>query len=242
VNETQSQGAMNRRSVIIASNRGPVTFHRDANGELTFQRGSGGLVTALTGLIGDVNASWISNAISKEDVEWHEGNVPLTQDEDLLHLKFVLTDEQSYDGYYNVISNPLLWFLQHSMWNVPYAPVIDRDTWKAWENGYVAVNKLFSKAIIEQLAVTPKPVLVMLQDYHLYLVAHYLRTTIPPQERPTITHFTNSRSTRFPNQYRCPEFLENLPNLPSTCKCELQTPAYLVSQSCDLCQKFSDFN
>ena len=191
MNETQSQSAMNRRSVIIASNRGPVTFHRDANGELTFQRGSGGLVTALTGLIGNVHASWISNAISEEDIEWREGEVPLINDEDLLTLKFVLTDENSYDGYYNVISNPLLWFLQHSMWNVPYAPVIDRDTWKAWENGYVAVNKLFSEAIIEQLAVTPKPVLVMLQDYHLYLVAHFLRTTIPPQERPTITHFTH---------------------------------------------------
>jgi trehalose 6-phosphate synthase len=69
--------------------------------------------------------------------------------------------------------------------------VINRDTWKAWEDGYVTVNKQFAQAIIEQMEITPKPVLVMLQDYHLYLVAHFLRTSIPPRQRPTIMHFTH---------------------------------------------------
>jgi trehalose 6-phosphate synthase len=77
------------------------------------------------------------------------------------------------------------------MWNVPYAPVINRDTWKAWEDGYVVVNELFAQVIIEQLENTPKPVLVMLQDYHLYLVARLLRTKIPPRHRPTILHFVH---------------------------------------------------
>jgi trehalose 6-phosphate synthase len=106
-------------------------------------------------------------------------------------MKFISTEPDEYEGFYNVIANPLLWFLQHSMWNVPYAPVINKDTWSAWDDGYVAVNKLFAQAIIEQLRVVPKPVLVMLQDYHLYLVAHYLRTKIPPRDRPTIIHFTH---------------------------------------------------
>ncbi len=189
--ENQPQKPIDRRSVIIVSNRGPVTFFRDADGDLTFQRGSGGLVTALSGLISDVDASWISYAISAEDYEWRGGQIPLTEDEDILSLKFIKTNEQAYEGYYNVIANPLLWFLQHSMWNMPYAPVIDRDTWEAWEDGYVAVNRLFAQAIIEQLEITPKPVLVMLQDYHLYLVAHYLRTKLPPRDRPIITHFTH---------------------------------------------------
>lgn len=191
VDECQPHRAKNRRSVIIASNRGPVTFLSGPDGELTFQRGAGGLVTALSGLIHDVEATWISYAISDEDIQWRTGQVPLTDDEDILTLRFVKTDDDSYEGYYNVIANPLLWFLQHSMWNMPYAPVIDRDTWKAWEDGYVAINRLFAKAIIEQLSSSPQPVLVMLQDYHLYLVAQFLRTELPPRQRPTITHFTH---------------------------------------------------
>ena len=178
MDELQQEECVSRQSVIIASNRGPVTIQKRQNGELIFQRGSGGLVTALTGLIQDVDASWISCAISEEDNEWREGEIPLTDNEDVIYMKFISTDENAYEGYYNVIANPLLWFLQHSMWNVPYAPVINRDTWKAWEEGYVAVNKLFAQAIIEQIEITPKPVLVMLQDYHLYLVAHYLRSRI----------------------------------------------------------------
>lgn len=191
MDEGQQEPCISRRSVIIASNRGPVTLQKGQNGELTFQRGSGGLVTALTGLIREVDAAWISCAISQEDIEWREGQIPLTDDEDDIYVKFIFADEDAYEGYYNVIANPLLWFLQHSMWNVPYAPVINRDTWKAWEDGYVAVNKLFAQAISEHLEVTPQPVLVMLQDYHLYLVAHYLRERIPPRLRPTILHFTH---------------------------------------------------
>jgi len=191
VDESQQEPCISRRSVIIASNRGPITIQKGQNGQLTFERGTGGLVTALTGLIRDVDATWISYAISEEDNEWHEGQIPLTDNEDLIYMKFVPSDEDAYEGYYNVIANPLLWFLQHSMWNVPYAPVINRDTWKAWEDGYVAVNKQFAQAIIEHMEIAPKPVLVMLQDYHLYLVAHFLRTSIPPRQRPTIMHFTH---------------------------------------------------
>ena len=64
MNQSQYEGNNSRRSVIIASNRGPVTFQKGQNGELTFQRGAGGLVTALTGLIRDIDAAWISCAIS----------------------------------------------------------------------------------------------------------------------------------------------------------------------------------
>ncbi len=191
MDESQQEPCISRRSVIIASNRGPVTIQKGQNGQLTFERGTGGLVTALTGLIRDVDATWISYAISEEDNEWHEGQIPLTDNEDLIYMKFIPSDKDAYEGYYNVIANPLLWFLQHSMWNVPYAPVINRDTWKAWEDGYVAVNKQFAQSIIEHMEIAPKPVLVMLQDYHLYLVAHFLRTSIPPRQRPTIMHFTH---------------------------------------------------
>ena len=38
-----------RRKLIIVSNRGPVSFVRDADGQRTTRRGGGGLVTVAGG-------------------------------------------------------------------------------------------------------------------------------------------------------------------------------------------------
>jgi len=179
------------RALIIAANRGPVTFATAENGRLQFERGSGGLVTALTSLAQHVDATWIACAQTKADVVWRDGRVPLWDDDRTIRVRFLSPATSAYEGYYNVIANPLLWFLQHSMWDVPRAPVIDRATWQAWEEGYVAVNRLFAKSIAEQARATFRPTLVMLQDYHLYLVARFLRERLRPRERPTTLHFVH---------------------------------------------------
>ncbi len=175
--------------VLIASNRGPVTIQKDEAGIIEFHRGAGGLVTALTGLTHQVDAAWISCANTPEDSEWHEGKATLIDNGSDVDIKFLSPSPEAYDGYYNVIANPLLWFLQHSMWDVPNAPIINKETWKAWDDGYVTVNKLFANRIAEICASEYKPGLVMLQDYHLYLVAKYLRQQLRPRQRPIISHF-----------------------------------------------------
>jgi trehalose 6-phosphate synthase len=178
------------RNLIIAANRAPVTFERGEDGTLQFQRGGGGLVTALTGLCRHTDATWIACARTPEDTEWEAGSVTL-EDGSSIRVRFLSPDEQAYEGYYNVIANPLLWFLQHSMWDVPRAPVIDRDTWQAWEEGYQAVNCLFADAIVERVLAASRPSLVMLQDYQLYLVARRLRASLQRQQRPTTLHFVH---------------------------------------------------
>ena len=45
-----------QRPLILVSNRGPVTFDDDGN----FKRGTGGLVTALTGLAVHREVVWIA--------------------------------------------------------------------------------------------------------------------------------------------------------------------------------------
>jgi trehalose 6-phosphate synthase len=177
------------RGLIIAANRAPVTLTRDRNGLLQFQRGGGGLVTALTGLCQHTTrATWIASARTEVDAEWGEGAVSVDGNTDI-HVRFVTPDEAAYDAYYNTIANPLLWFLQHSMWDVPRAPVIDRETWRAWEEGYRAVNCEFADAIAQEVQNNDRPTLVMLQDYHLYLVARRLRASLRRKERPTTLHF-----------------------------------------------------
>jgi trehalose 6-phosphate synthase len=191
MSECWDENNPDKKSVIISSNRGPVTFSTNAEGDLVSHRGSGGLVTALSGIVGNIDATWISCAMSAEDRAWLEGTVPLTESGEEVKIRFVSPDRVAYEGYYNVISNPLLWFLQHSMWNLPNAPVINRETWNAWEDGYVAVNRLFAETIIAQLATTEKPTLLMLQDYQQYLVAKFIRKALPRKKRPTILHFTH---------------------------------------------------
>ena len=65
------------RSLIIAANRGPVTFQTHEDGSRTFNRGSGGLVTALLGLTRYVESTWIACARSEADTDWEAGTLDL---------------------------------------------------------------------------------------------------------------------------------------------------------------------
>jgi len=213
--ETLESEVLAGRPLIIASNRGPVTFQTAGDGSLQAQRNSGGLVTALLGLCTHSPATWVACPASEADASWREGGILLPDSEhivetshatSLLHLRFLTPASEAYDGYYNVIANPLLWFLQHSMWDVPRAPIIGQNTWQAWRHGYVAVNQQFARAIANDLRSArataglsrsvdrQRPVdrpLVMFQDYHLYLAPRFLRSQLRAEQRPAMLHFTH---------------------------------------------------
>jgi len=179
------------RSLIIAANRGPVMFQTAEDGSRTFTRGSGGLVTALVGLARQIDATWIGCARTEADMEWEKGEIALWKGRETLGVHLLSPNPDAYEGYYNVIANPLLWFLQHSMWDVPRKPIIDHSTWSAWSEGYVAINRLFAEAIIEQSKAATKRPLVMLHDYHLYLTPRMVRSQLRPSERPALSHFVH---------------------------------------------------
>jgi trehalose 6-phosphate synthase len=179
------------RSLIIAANRGPVMFQTAEDGSRTFTRGSGGLVTALVGLARQIDSTWIGCARTEADTEWEKGELSLWRGRETLGVHLLSPDPDAYEGYYNVIANPLLWFLQHSMWDIPRKPVIDRSTWAAWSEGYVVINQLFADAIVEQTQAATKRPLVMLHDYHLYLTPRMVRMQLRPSERPTLSHFVH---------------------------------------------------
>ena len=185
------------RALIIASNRGPVTFERDENGGLRSVRGAGGLVTALTSLAQHASATWVACAQNEADTAWREGNLASSDDDRALRISFVTLTPAIFHGFYNVIANPLLWFLQHSLWDLARSPVIDAATWQAWEEGYEAANRLFAEEIVRQVRKESRPAVVMIQDYHLYLVGkmvrNLLRASRPPgsPRRTRILHFVH---------------------------------------------------
>jgi len=65
-------------------------------------------------------------------------------------------------------------------------PNIDIVTHDAWDNGYVPVNQAFAKAIVEEAVSCESPPIVILNDYHLYLAAAYVRRQLP---EVVIQHF-----------------------------------------------------
>jgi trehalose 6-phosphate synthase len=182
---------LQHRTLILASNRGPVTLRHNERGEIDYQRGSGGLVTALIGVLQHAEARWIACAQTEEDKDWEQGQVSLGESDENVWMHFIAPTEEAYEGYYGVIANPLLWFLQHSMWNIFREPTIDQTIWKHWEDGYVAVNRLFAEEIARQVGSASNPALVMLQDYHLYLAPQFIRYKFRPKGKYTLAHFVH---------------------------------------------------
>jgi trehalose 6-phosphate synthase len=155
-----------RRKLIVVSNRGPVRVDRDGS----VRRSSGGLATALRSLLQHHDVTWIASATSEG--ERALAGETLQQENCRLHL--VAHDPQAYDWYYNVVANPMLWFVQHSLWELAYTPRVDAAFHRAWHNGYVTVNEGFAKAVLEELEREPGAA-VFFHDYHLYLAPKLVR-------------------------------------------------------------------
>ncbi len=173
-----------RRKLIVVSNRGPVTFQADGSE----RRSSGGLATALRSLLHYHDVTWIASATSEEDRA--RAGTTLDQgaeDGSPYRLHLIAHGEQAYDWYYNVVANPMLWFIQHSLWELAYTPKVDRAFHTAWRDGYAAVNAGFAASVLTELERDPDTA-VFFHDYHLYLAPRLVR-----EERPdaTLMHFVH---------------------------------------------------
>ncbi len=171
--------------LILATNRGPVEYYMSQDNELKSRRGPGGVVTALVGAAQGMDVTWVAMAMTEGDrlaskaAQQHEGVMksPL-RDQNML-LRYVSIPRAAYRKHYEEISNQLLWFIQHYL----YDPTEDgQGTQKiqdAWSNGYYVANRAIADAVnaeIERGTGTP---VVMLHDYHLYLAPAMIRELHP---------------------------------------------------------------
>ncbi|MBO55401.1 MAG: trehalose-6-phosphate synthase [Dehalococcoidia bacterium] len=172
-----------RYSLIVASNRGPVEYRSAENGELIPRHTSGGVVNAFGALPTGTDFTWVSSALGEADRRalgtdgMSKISHPMPQFSG--GIRFVKPSRRVYHKYYNIICNPLLWFLHHYMWNTPYSPNIDSTVHDAWASGYRQVNESFVSEIVDEIDNSPKSPLVMLHDYHLYLCSGRLRDLRP---------------------------------------------------------------
>jgi trehalose 6-phosphate synthase len=167
-----------RTPLVLVSNRGPVTFQDDG----TVVRGTGGLVTALTGLASHRPVTWIASAMTRMDaIRAREADGPITVRSPSggeYQVRYVTSDPEAYDRFYNVFANPMLWFIQHYLWDLSNAPDIRSNEIEAFDYGYQVVNEDLARVVLEEIEGVTDPV-VMVHDYHLYTLPAFVRAARP---------------------------------------------------------------
>ncbi|MEC4574683.1 alpha,alpha-trehalose-phosphate synthase (UDP-forming) [Streptomyces virginiae] len=166
--------------VLVAANRGPLSYALSDDGTLSARRGGGGLVSGLSAALAEQpGALWICAALSDADRE------AVRRDVSEPGVRMLDIDPTMYDDAYNGIANSVLWFTHHHLYDVPREPVFDAEFRRRWSS-YVAYNEAFARALAEEAAQGAR---VLVQDYHLALVPGQLRELRPDLR---IAHFTHT--------------------------------------------------
>jgi len=169
--------------VLVVSNRGPFRFTADADGGFTPLPGGGGLSSALRPLLGDadMDAHWIAAAVGDDDRAAVRAGAVHAPDLDLVLLDL---DPDLARLHYDVVSNQILWFLHHGMFDLVRQPTFDHTFREAWD-AYVAVNRAFADAVAERAAPGEA---VLVQDYQLTLVPGMVTEARPDLRVGFFTH------------------------------------------------------
>jgi len=175
--------------LIVVSNRGPFEHHRDEEGALVRRPTGGGVAIALSSMMSRHDLTWIVAAMSDADRDLMSLGVSEFSLDNGHRLRFVGTPSTSYDLFYRVFCNPVLWFLQHSLWHLlDGRPNLQQGIVHAWQNGYLPVNRAFADAVVDEVRRTKGVARVMLHDYHLYVAPLFIRERCPDV---SLQHFTH---------------------------------------------------
>lgn len=165
--------------VLVASNRGPVSYEVGDDGSLRARRGGGGLVSGLSAIGPDADALWVCSALSDGDREAVRRGVG----EDGVRMLDIPADVHT--DAYNGIANSVLWFVHHMLYQTPLEPVFDAEFRRQWAS-YEAYNRAFAEALAQEAA---EGAVAIVQDYHLCLVPGMLRELRPDLR---IGHFSHT--------------------------------------------------
>ena len=179
--------------LLVASNRGPVSFSQGGNGTLTARRGGGGLVSGLISAAGSADLLWICAAMSDADRAATRrapgGRIDLDGHDTAAQVQMLDIPPDTFDAAYNSVANSTLWFISHLLYDTPNKPAFDAAFARQW-GAYREYNTAFALALAESAQHADSGgVRVIVQDYHLALVPGMLarlRHGIP------IAHFSHT--------------------------------------------------
>ncbi|GAA3880936.1 alpha,alpha-trehalose-phosphate synthase (UDP-forming) [Streptomyces sedi] len=172
--------------VLVASNRGPVSYTRRDDGTLAARRGGGGLVSGLSALGPDAG-TWVCAALGDDDraaAEAYGGRLP-AEDTGGQSVRMLDIDRETFEAAYNGVANSVLWFVHHLLYQTPFEPVFDEEFEAGWGR-YRAYNRAFADALADEAA---EGAAVLVQDYHLALVPGLLAKRRPDLR---IGHFSHT--------------------------------------------------
>ena len=182
---------MNQR-VLVASNRGPVSYQFGADGSLTGHRGGGGMIAGVTdGLAAlgpETSVTWICAALSDADRAVARSRDTGPRDEGRceegpragIPVRMLDIAPDTFDRAYNRVANSALWFLLHQLFDTPSQPRFGREFRRDWE-AYLAYNEAFADALTEEAVTGEGGLRVLIQDYHLCLAPRLLRDRLRDQ-------------------------------------------------------------
>jgi trehalose 6-phosphate synthase len=116
-----------------------------------------------------------------------QGRVEVATEEAKFGLRYLSFDPEEYDAFYNGVSNRILWFLHHYLWDLSRNPRFDQATDRAWA-AFRRVNEAFADALAEEGRDVGERPHYLVQDYHLTLTPSLLRERVPDA---SISHFSH---------------------------------------------------
>ncbi|TDE94213.1 trehalose-6-phosphate synthase [Occultella glacieicola] len=147
---------------VVVANRLPVDIRIDVDGERTWTRSPGGLVTALDPIMRAKGGAWVGWSGSPD-----AALDPF--DADGMWLAPVPLSSKEVAAYYEGFSNATLWPLYHDV-------IVDPEYHREWWNSYLEVNRRFAEAAAVAAA---EHATVWVHDYQLQLVPQMLRRLRP---------------------------------------------------------------
>ncbi len=172
---------MGGADLVIASNRGPLSFTLDASGGPVAMDLAGGLAGALQPLLEGSGATWVASAMSEADRKAADAGL---MSQPGLDLALVRPDLVTYRMAYDVVSNSTLWFCHHHLFDLARRPRAGHLWSEAWD-AYRSVNASFASAVAE---VANDGATVLVQDYHLCLVPEMLARARPDLRTVHFSH------------------------------------------------------
>ena len=179
--------------VLIASNRGPVSFTLDSDGRLSARRGGGGVVSGLSSVAEHGRSLWVCAALSDADRAAARGALDGRMGTDGTPggqgVRMLDIPPAVFYRAYNGVANSTLWFVHHMLFDTPNRPDFGMAFAREWDS-YRTYNRTFAEALAEDAAEADlDPVRAAVQDYHLTLVPRMLADLSPDVK---IAHFSHT--------------------------------------------------
>jgi trehalose-6-phosphate synthase/HAMP domain-containing protein len=172
---------LGERPLVVVSNREPVS-HVWKDGQIQVVTPASGLVTAMDPVMRACGGVWVAQASGDADRETADarGRLRVPPDDPRFTLKRVWLTTEEEAGYYYGFSNEGLWPLCHIVHN---RPLFRPEDWAQ----YRAVNEKFAAAVLEEIAGTEAP-MVLIQDYHFALLPGLIKRERPDARTAIFWH------------------------------------------------------